>query len=294
MEELADELIVMICQYALYQAKGLWLTSEPSSTDDKCKIRYQGSQTCIALGLIFTNRRLSRIAIPIVYGENTFCFSMLVGTAVEFLESLPRTHLERIKRIYFPDSVEPSAASRIDDNLASSAVAMLRQMSLEHVSIETPRYSSMQGESYRSTVHGRLSHEVCSMFREGRLENVRFVMRGQNRPRSWEWCAYIFRDEIVTNFLEPRLFDRTTLIVLQSLRRPYAKWKNSNPPRGYDKNRIKRGRAEYRKMLRSVRSEWESKGVTVKGRPSHLKVRRWVIELKKLKTGTKKGQPPNK
>jgi hypothetical protein len=284
--DLSDELLVMICQYALCPAQGLFFTGKPSFGFGKCNVRCE-DRNSIAAGLFLTNRRLSRIAIPIIYGENTFCFSTELRAIMEFFRSLPPKNLKEIKRIYLPDRLQPHAEESIDWPLLSSTTTFLPQrMCLNSFSIAVPQRMEMEidrSSSYPHSNHGQLSCTALHMLQDGRLKEVRFVRKWPVNPYPWEGEASVFEDDIVKNFVEHVLLDKETCEDLQKRRRRCIKWKCRVPAGKYDKEQLEKRRATYRDMLTGIKSVWESAGVTVQREGSYLKTQRPTVVIKRWK-----------
>ena len=283
--DLSDELLVMICQYALCPAQGLSLTGEPSFGFEECNVRCEDRKS-IAAGLFLTNRRLSRIAIPIMYRENTFCFSIELRPIMEFFRSLPPKNLKQIKRIYLPDRLQPHAEGSIDGPLLSSATTFLTQtMSLKSFSIAVPRRMEMKidrSSSYPHSNHGQLSVTALRMLQDGCLKEVRFV---QNVVYSylWEVEASVFGDDIVKDFVEHVLLDKETCEDLQKRRRSCINWRCRIPARKYDEEELEKTRATYRDMLIGIKSVWEDAGVTAERESSYLKTQRSTVVIRRWK-----------
>lgn len=177
--DLSDELLVYICRYALCPAQGLSFMGNPSFRGRKCTVRCQNRET-IAAGLFFANRRLSRIAIPILYGENTFRFGAELRAIMEFLISLGPKSLKRIKTIYLPEPLQA------DSRLFSWATTFSSQrMSLSSVSIAVPVRMEMDRN------YGQLSSTCLRMLRLGRLREVRFVRGVPVYAAKWEGKARV-------------------------------------------------------------------------------------------------------
>lgn len=227
--DLPDELLVSICQYALCLAQGLSLTGKPSFRFGKCNVRCEDRKT-IAAGLLLTNRRLSRIAIPIMYGENTLCFSTELRAIMEFFGSLGPENLKQIKTIYLPEPLRTHAEESVDMPLLSSATTCLYEnMSLSSFSIAVPaRMEIDRNGSYGWANHGKLSSTCLCMLRDGGLKEVRFVRRWSADAygwKGWEGEASVFGEDIVKDFAEHILLDKETCKELQERRRSCIKWR---------------------------------------------------------------------
>jgi len=272
--DVSEELLVMICQYALCPAQGLSFTGRPSFGFGKCNVRCEDRKS-IAAGLFRTNRQLSRIAIPIVYGENIFCFSTDLRAIMEFLQYLPPKNLKRIRGIYLPDPLQPHAEESIDGPLLSSATKFLPQrMSLNSFSIAVPQHMEMEidrSSFYPHSNHGQLSSTALRMLQDGRLKEVRFIQKRRVSLYRWEGEASVFGDDIVKDFVEHILLDKETCEDVQKRRRSCIKWSCCIPAGEYDKEQLEKRRAAYRDMLIGIKSVWESAGVTVEHESSYLK-----------------------
>lgn len=287
MDDLPDELLVMICQYALCLAQGLCFMGEPSFGLGKCKVRCE-NQKSIAMGLIFTNRRLSSLAIPIVYGENTFCFDTELRATVEFLHSLLRKNLKGIKRIYLRGRLQPYAEESIDGPLLSSMTRLLRQnMSLDCFSIAVPQKIQMEvarGSLYPASNHGQLSSTALDMLQHDCVNEVHFVHKRPVNSYDWEGEASAFGDDVVREYVEHILLDERKCRDLQEQRRGCIRWKCSTPAGVYDKEQLEKRRAAYRGMLMAVKSVWEGEGVTVERRSNYLMTQQSAVVIKRWKS----------
>lgn len=293
METLPDELLVMVCRYALCSTGGVWPEGEPPSSDGTSQVRYRHGED-IALGLIFTNRRLSRIAIPILYEENTLCFSMNLKAVMEILESLPQKNLERIKRIYIGEDNAIKAVSDLNGAPMDSFLKCLRQMSLDGFDITVPLHhlkklcwSNMDSPPKPAM----LACAVLAMFHDGLLNEIRFLERDGIQPRAWQGDSYIFGDFIIKHFVEPRLFDETTRGILQRHRRDYDEWRSGIRSHEFDTEEMQKRRwTKYTNMLETIKGIWERKGVTVENQSSYLKTRKSAIVIKRLEMPRKQGK----
>jgi hypothetical protein len=272
--DLSDELLVMICQYALCPAHGLLFNSISSFGFRKCNVRRE-YQKSIAAGLLFTNRRLSCIAIPIVYGENTFSFITDLRAIMEFFRSLPPKNLKQIKRIYIPNQLQSHAK---DSPLLSSATTFLPQrMSLKSFSIAVPQYVDSN--------QGRLSSTALRMLQDGYLEEVKFVRERPVYPCLWEGEANVFGDDILEDFVEHILLGKETCEDLQKRRRSCMKRRCRIPIGKYDQEQLEKRRAAYRDMLIGIKSVWEGAGVTVERESSYLGTERSAVVIRHWKKG---------
>ena len=292
MDDLPDELLVMICQYALCPAQGLSFTGEPSFWPEKCKVRC-GNQKSIAVGLFLASRRLSGLAIPVVYGENTFCFDTELRAVVDFFVTLPGKNLERIKRIYLRGRLQPHAEESIDGPTLSSATTFLCQkMFLDCFSIAVPQSMQMEiggGSFYRHSNHGKLSSTALCMLQSGRLKEVHFVQKGQVNPHPWEGEASVFGDDIVKKYAEHILLDEKRCKDLQERRRGCIKWKCGTAADIDNKEQLEKTRAAYRDMLKTVKAVWESVGVTIERKSSYLTTQRSAVVIKRWKSNDSVG-----
>jgi hypothetical protein len=286
---LSDELLVMICRYALCPAHGVSFIGEPSFGLGKCKVRCEDRKR-IAAGLFFTNHRLSGIAIPILYGENTFCFSTELRAIMEFFRCLGPKNLKRIKAIYLRDPLQTHSEGSVDEPLLSWATTFLhRKMSLSSFSIAVPVRMEMDGKSsYRHSNHGQLSATCLRMIQDGGLKEVRFVRRWSADAYGWhEWEgeASAFGDKIVKNFAEGILLDKEKCEEVQERRRSCIKWKCGIPAGKYHKRQVEqveKCQARYRQMLIEIRSIWKNAGLVVEGESSYLRGARSTVVIKRL------------
>lgn len=266
--DLSDGLLVMICQYALCPTHGL-LFKSIYSRFRKCNDRCENWNS-IAAGLFFTNRRLSRIAIPILYGENTFSFISELREIMKFFRSLPPKNLKQIKRIYIPDQLRPY--TKDSPSLPFATTFLSQRMSLKSFSIAVPQYVGSN--------NGKLSSTALRMLQDGRLKEVRFVHERPVYPCLWEGEAGVFGDEIVEDFVEYILLDKETREDLQKRRRSCTKRTCGIPAGKYDEEQLEKTRAEYRDMLIGIKSVWEGAGVTVERERSYLNTERSAVVIR--------------
>lgn len=207
---------------------------------------------------------------------------------VEFFMALPRKSLKRIKEIYISDKHLSGWEEESDGLLVSHFMCVLRQMALDRFSIAMPlsmQDTMMIGRNwgYPSSNHGQLSRVALSMLKHDRLDEVRIVHGSRNRPESWEGEAEMFGDDIVKGFVEPIILDRETYKDAQERREIYATQKFGTSYNRYDIEEAgQRRRAAYKDMLISVKSVWESSGVTVERENNYLRTYRPTIVIKKM------------
>jgi hypothetical protein len=235
--DLPDELLVDICRHALIAERGLIFKRAVFSQRKNRAIAVTVRKN-VGFGLLFVNRRLSRIALPIVYGENVFYFKTMLKPTLEFLNSLSVENRRLIKKVAMEDPLPPLdywEAGSSQDSVLAARVCLIEEMRLESLSLPIlpPTNRSFREHTEPPTHHENLLLNVLPALRDGGLEEFRFLHRYIYHRSPFDFKANMFGNERSTDLAERVLLDMNTQRSLMYLSIAFTAQYGRNPDKAY-------------------------------------------------------------